>query len=216
LAACLVSAIPRASQAAPAADGETSAPVVSKSSAGSESPTVSESLGRGDLDAALGRAVADREAHPKDAGAWGAEAQVRELRGELPAAREARRKQLDLLPAKAAERAEVETAMRRLEERMRGSVADEPASTHREELDARRAPPAPKQAAPARSLADDTKRPKDRIVKKWYFWVTLAAIAAAAATITGVAVKAATAGSSDALDLQTAPHGPAATTLVGF
>jgi hypothetical protein len=204
LAVCLVSTIPRAAEAAPAPASTAAA------------PTISESLGRGDLDAALGRAIADREARSQDAGAWGAEAEVRELRGELPAAREARRKQLELLPPKAAERADAEAALRRLDDRARGTVADEPASTHRAELDARRAPPMPKQVAPTRPPADDTKRPKDRIVKKWYFWVTLAAIGAAAATITGVAVKAATAGSSDALDVQTAPHGPAATTLVGF
>ena len=72
----------------------------------------------------------------------------------------------------------------------RGTRADEPASTHREDLDQQRADRlaalAPK-PAPAPEPVDEPA-PREPIVKKWYFWVTLGAIVATAGAIVGVAV----------------------------
>jgi len=89
-------------------------------------------------------------------------------------------------------------------------VPDEPASTHREELDAAReerlAPtPEPEKAEPAPAPVEDVK-----IVKKWYFWVTLAAIVASAGAITGIAIKAATDERKDSLDRSASLPTPAA------
>lgn len=92
----------------------------------------------------------------------------------------------------------------RVEQKQRGTVADEASSTHRAELDRKWAPPsrplahAPKPKPPAPGPVRD-----DRIVKKWYFWVTLTAIAASAAAITAIAVKAARDDKPDALDRRT-------------
>ena len=41
---------------------------------------------------------------------------------------------------------------------------------------------------------------RERIVKKWYFWVTILAIAASGAAITGIAIKAANDERKDSLD----------------
>mgnify|MGYP000529473317 CR=1 FL=1 len=76
-----------------------------------------------------------------------------------------------------------------LEDMSRGTVVDEPASTKRAGLDQARRDrelallPKPKVDKP-RPVAPP---PKEKIVKKWYFWVTLLAIAASGAAITAFA-----------------------------
>ena len=160
--------------------------------------TVAEALEAGDLTGAREMAVADRTASPGDPEAWRAEAEVHEAAGDFAAAIEARQGQLAALPADSQDRAPIEQRILQLREQSRGTVADEPPSSHREELDARRSPPKPAvKPAPAPAPAEP---PKDRIVKKWYFWVTMAAIVASAAAITGIAIKAATSERSDDLD----------------
>ncbi len=181
-----------------------------------EPATVEQALEKGDLTSAQDLAVANRTKAPSDADAWRVEAEVHERAGDLSAAIEARRGQAAALPKGAEERAHVQHQIARLQEQSRGTVADEPASTHRETLDARRGLPSaaanPKAAAAPKA---DPPRARDRIVRKWYFWVTMAAIVASAGAITGIAIKAATSERSDALDSQVAgggvppPVGPA-------
>lgn len=91
-----------------------------------------------------------------------------------------------------------------MRETARGRVEDEPVSTHRAEFDRQWVPPAPpEQLRPApRPKADPNldKGEDDRIITKWYFWVTVAAIAASAGAVAGIAIKAARDERSDALD----------------
>ncbi|MFY0530684.1 hypothetical protein [Nannocystis pusilla] len=105
-------------------------------------------------------------------------------------------------PAGGAEREAGEAQLAALEDMSRGTVADEAASTHRAALDKARAD---KDASlrPKPAVAEGPKPvpPKrERIVKKWYFWVTTIAIAAAAGAITGIAIQAARDERADDLD----------------
>jgi len=175
--------------------------------------SVEDALERGDLTAARERAAAAREAEPT-AENWLREADVLEQMGDLSGAIAAYKAHLSALPEGASDqdRAGVEEKIRALEERSRGVVEDEPESTQRERLDQERADriaaarpkPKPRPLPPA--------EPKDdKITRKWYFWVTLAAIAASGAAITAIAIKAATEDQPDALDTQSSPvpGGPA-------
>ncbi|HEY8375172.1 MAG TPA: hypothetical protein VIK91_01730, partial [Nannocystis sp.] len=114
-------------------------------------------------------------------------------------------------PPKGADRGPAEAALREIEDMSRGTVADEGASTHRERLDRERAEreAAAKPAAPV-AKEERPKPPKrERIVKKWYFWVTTLAIAAAAGAITGIAIQAARDERADDLDERArVPVGP--------
>lgn len=169
----------------------------------------------GDLTAAVQEAVAAREAQPTPQ-AWRAEAQAKERLGDYTGALEAYRGELEALPDDAIDaRRASEADWERVREMSRGKVADEPASTHRAELDNRWAPPAPReQLRPVpRPKADPTidDAQDERIITKWYFWVTVAAIAASAGAVAGIAIKAARDERSDALDasaLQPLPTGP--------
>ncbi len=102
---------------------------------------------------------------------------------------------------------EIDAKLEALRERARGIVEDEPESTHRQRLDDERAarlaernPKGPVDEAPA----DPPK--KERIVKKWYFWVTILAITASGAAVTGIAIQAARQDRLDDLD-RSAPLG---------
>ncbi len=169
---------------------------------------VRAALEAGDLTRARDLAVRAREEDPDNPELWALEVQVHERRGDLAAAKEALRRQLALLPPAPDEaRAAAQADLDRLENASRGTQPGEPTSTHREELDARRGPPPPKTAA-APTPSEPAPPPRERLVKKWYFWVTLGAIVASAAAITGIAIKAAVSKREDALDAQALTPSP--------
>ena len=189
-------------QAAGPAAVSTSGPASTPQTAGpaGEAVSVDAALGEGDLSAARAQAEAARKASP-GARTWAAEADVCERQGDLTCARTAREQQRTLAPEGSPERAAAQARLTELENMSRGTVEDEPASTRRADLDAQRSarnlvkPPAPKlDKAPVQPP------PRERIVKKWYFWVTILAIAASGAAITGIAVKAANDERKDSLD----------------
>lgn len=177
--------------------------------------TVEGALQAGDLAAARDLAAAATEAEPS-ADNHLQQAKVLEQSGEYTAAADAYQAGLDALPADATERrAAVKSDHERVQTLARGTVSDEPESTHRAELDERWSPPPPKptkkktkrKAPPA--VPVDTR--DDRIVNKWYFWVTIGAIVASGAAVTAIAIRASRQEQPDALGLQRAPstQGPA-------
>jgi hypothetical protein len=175
--------------------------------------SVEDPLERGDLTTARDRATAAREADPT-ADNWLREAEVLDEMGDLAGAIAAYKGHLGALPEGASDqdRARVEERIRVLEERSRGSVEDEPDSTHRERLDQERADRiAAARPKPKKRPLPPTDPKDDKIIRKWYFWVSLAAIAASGAAITAIAIKAATDDQPDALDTQSSPlpGGPA-------
>jgi hypothetical protein len=175
--------------------------------------SVEDALERGDLTTARDRATAAREANPSPEN-WLREAQVLEQMGDFSAAIAAYKSHLRALPegAKKQDRVRVEETIRALEESARGAVEDEPESTHRETLDQERADRIAAARPKPKPRPLPPPEPKDeKITRKWYFWVTLAAIAASGAAITAIAIKAATEDQPDALDTQSspAPGGPA-------
>jgi len=166
-----------------------------------EPGSVAAALASGDLTAARSLAESAREAAPS-AVSWAALAEVCERQADLACARAARTQQRDLAAEGSPERGVAAAELADLEDMSRGTVADEPASTRRAALDQGRsereqallpkpAPVKPKPAAPP---------PKEKIAKKWYFWVTILAIAASGAAITAFAVKAAKDDRPDDLD----------------
>ncbi|MGH1346171.1 MAG: hypothetical protein ACRBN8_31690 [Nannocystales bacterium] len=170
----------------------------------------------GDLSAQADAAVAAREADPTPA-AWRAEAQAKEAMGDLRGAEAAYAGERDALPEDDIDaRRKAEVDWERMREQSRGAVEDEPRSTHRAELDGQWvAPASPEELRPvSRPKADPTldNTPRsERIVTKWYFWVTVAAIAASAGAVAGIAIKAARDERSDSLDasaLQPMPMSP--------
>lgn len=171
--------------------------------------TIEAALETGDLGTARTLAEQARVADPS-ASNWRREAEVCGRLGDVACARAAWQGHLKALP-KGADRGEAEAQLAALEDMSRGTVSDEAASTHRAALDEARAD---KEAAlrPAPALAEGPKPapPKrERIVKKWYFWVTTIAIAAAAGAITGIAIQAARDERADDLDEGTrAPVAP--------
>jgi len=168
----------------------------------------------GDLRAAADEATAAREADPSPAN-WHREGEALEDLGDYEGAAQAYQGELDALPADdEAAREAARGDLQRMRDASRGRVADEPASTHRKELDEKWAPPKrEKKAKPKPKVAvEPTGDPKDRIVRKWYFWVTVVAIVASAAAVTGIAIKASRDERKDALSLgrnQGGMQGPA-------
>lgn len=169
----------------------------------------------GDLSAQAEAAVAAREAEPTPA-AWRTEAQAKEAMGDYRGAADAYAGERDALPEGDIDaRRKAEVDWERMRELSRGTVEGEPRSTHRAELDGQWvAPASPEDLRPApRPKADPTidNGPRsERIVTKWYFWVTVAAIAASAGAVAGIAIKAARDERSDSLDasaLQPMPMG---------
>jgi hypothetical protein len=173
--------------------------------------TVDAALESGDLSSARELAVAAREDDPSAAN-WAKEAGVHEARADYAAAIAAWEGHRDALPEDdASGRAAADSKIADLEERSRGAVADEPASTHRDEFDKDRAA----RLAALQPKVDKPKpkpkppKPKERIIKKWYFWVTVAALAASAGAITGIAIQAARDEQADDLSRRGAvPGGP--------
>jgi hypothetical protein len=143
-----------------------------------------------DLTTARAEAEAARKQTPS-AATWGHEAEVCQRMADYACEREARTQQRALAAAGTPERAVAEARLKELGELSRGTVADEPTSTRRAENDRAREPV---RAAPA-PVSDRKPKPPpakpERIVKKWYFWVTIIAIAASGAAITAIAVDAA-------------------------
>ncbi|WP_434415366.1 hypothetical protein [Nannocystis pusilla] len=187
LVGALVFALARPAAAAPGAPPEAPA-------------TVDAALAAGDLGTARALAEKAREADPS-AENWRREAEVCERLADYACARAAWKGHVAALPA-GAEREAGEARLAALEDMSRGTVADEAASTHRAALDKARADKdASLRPKPAVAEGPKPAPPKrERIVKKWYFWVTTIAIAAAAGAITGIAIQAARDERADDLD----------------
>lgn len=143
-----------------------------------------------DLSAARAEAETARKQAPS-AATWGREAEVCERMADYACAREARTQQRGLTAEGSAERAAADEKLKALEDMSRGTVGDEPASTRRADNDRARQKPLVT-VAPAAIDKKPAPAPKnERIIKKWYFWVTIIAIAASGAAITAIAVDAA-------------------------
>jgi hypothetical protein len=152
---------------------------------------------------ALEEARAATEADPSAAN-WHAQGVLLEQLGDYEGAAAAYSAEIDALGETAdAERTAARRDLQRVRDKARGRVDDEPASTHRAELDQQWAPT---KAKPAKSKVapcpEPEPEPRDRIVRKWYFWVTVVAIVASAAAVTGIAIKASRDERRDALDLR--------------
>ncbi|MCA9681119.1 MAG: hypothetical protein KC457_02920 [Myxococcales bacterium] len=152
---------------------------------------VEAALAEGELGRASELAVALREAQPT-LEHHRLEAWVWEALGDYQQAKAAIDRALESLEEDDPSRPELEAEWTRLDDASRGTVADEPASTHRQRLDderaARLAALAPKPTPPPPVI--DVAPKREPIVKKWYFWVTLGALVASAAAIVGIAVAA--------------------------
>ncbi|MCY1062917.1 hypothetical protein [Nannocystis sp. SCPEA4] len=176
-------------------------PVAAAPGGPAEAPaTVEAALAAGDLATAHTLAEKARVADPSPDN-WRREAEVCQRLADYACARAAWKGHLDALPD-GADRESAEAQLAALEDMSRGTVTDEAPSTHRAGLDKARAD---KEAAlrPKPAVAEGPKKApakRDRIVKKWYFWVTTIAIAAAAGAITGIAIQAARDERSDDLD----------------
>jgi hypothetical protein len=161
--------------------------------------TVEAALAAGDLGTARSLAEQARTADPSPEN-WRREAEVCQRLADYACARAAWKGHLEALP-QGADRGEAEAKLAELEDMSRGTVADEAPSIHRARLDQARAE---KEAAlrPQPAVAEGPKpapAKRERIVRKWYFWVTTIAIAAAAGAITGIAIQAARDERADAL-----------------
>jgi hypothetical protein len=171
--------------------------------------TLAEAEEAGDLTSARELSEAAAEASPGPETAL-ARARVAEEAGDIAEARRAWRAYLRALPeAATAQREAARKKLRELDENARGRVPDEPESSHRADLDRARAEREAPKAAPQKPAPAPVR--EDRVVEKWYFWVTLAAIAGAAGAVVGLAVKAAASEQTDALDRAAVrlPPGPA-------
>ena len=157
-----------------------------------------------DLSGERAEAEAARKQAPGVA-TWGREAEVCERLADYACARAAWTEQRALTAAGSPERAAADEKLAKLGDLSRGTVADEPASTRRAENDrARQKPLVTVAPAPTVDKKPAPVKP-ERIVKKWYFWVTILAIAASGAAITGIAVKAANDERPDSLDNSAGP-----------
>lgn len=170
--------------------------------------TIDGALEAGDLTTA--KALA-REARLADPGAatWQREGEVLEQAGDLREAGKAYHAAKRAAGDDATATAAADAGLARVKASARGTIADEPKSTHRAELDPRWEPPAPKKATPPPELPPEPVTEPDRIVTKWYFWVTVGAIAASAAAVTAIAIKAARDDQPDALDASALAPAPA-------
>jgi hypothetical protein len=204
----------------PAKGPEGPEPPPAEADAGAEAPPaeaeapaedpIGAAVERGDLSEAAEQATAARRQDPSPAN-WRREAEILEQKGDLEGAATAYQGELDALPKDDPGRDRAQSDLHRVREQARGRVETEPASTHREELDATWGPKTKKAPSKKRPKAAAPTAAEDRIVRKWYFWVTVAAIVASAAAVTGIAIKAARDERRDALDLVRKPSitGPA-------
>jgi hypothetical protein len=152
---------------------------------------IRSALQDGDLTTARELAVARSTADPSVENLM-LEAQVWVALGDYENAERAYTAARDTLPADAIDQREViDGELAALEDASRGTRADEPVSTERERIDTERAERlaalAPKPPPP--QIVDKPKPVP--ITKKWYFWVTLGAIAASAGAIVGLGVASA-------------------------
>jgi hypothetical protein len=153
----------------------------------------------GDLTAQREAAIAERTATPT-ADTYHREAELAERAGDWSAAITAYQGELARLGKDDAARARAQQGLSRVRERARGVVADEGKSSHREQLDAAWAQPESKPAPSKPQPLAERPTKDDRIVKKWYFWVTIGAIVASAAAVNGIAIKASRDDKPDSLD----------------
>jgi tetratricopeptide (TPR) repeat protein len=188
-------ALPLAMGPAPAAEPAT----VAAPAPAAEPTTIEGALEAGDLTTAKALARDARLADPS-AATWQREGEVLEQVGEYREAAKAYRAAKKAAGDDEAAAAAADASIARVKASGRGTIADEPASTHRAELDPRWEPPAPKEVAPPTEPLLEPATEPERIVTKWYFWVTVGAIAASAAAVTAIAVKAARDDQPDALD----------------
>ncbi len=169
--------------------------------AGAAPGSVEAALAGGDLTEARSLAESARDASPSVA-SWGVLAEVCEQQEDFVCARAARTQQRDLAAKGSPEREAATVKLAALEDMSRGTVGDEPASTRRAALDQARSER--ELALLPKPIVDKPKPapppPREKIVKKWYFWVTILAIAASGAAITAFAVKAAKDDQPDDLD----------------
>ncbi|MCH9687435.1 MAG: hypothetical protein K0V04_38730 [Deltaproteobacteria bacterium] len=165
-----------------------------------EPATVDAAVEAGDLSSARTLATQAREAEPT-AATWQREGEVLEQSGEYRDAAKSYRQAKKAAGEDADALAAAEAGLSRVGEASRGIVDDEPESTHREQLDeVWDPPPPPRKADPTPPVEPVDAPPRERIVKKWYFWVTVGAIAASAAAVTAIAIRAARDDQPDALD----------------
>ncbi|MEM7153057.1 MAG: hypothetical protein AAF799_09445 [Myxococcota bacterium] len=169
--------------------------------------TLEGALESGDLDAAEELAAQAREADPSAAN-WQREGEVLEQSGEYQRAAEAYREAKKAAGEDAEAASAADEGLARVSAAARGTVADEPASTHREQLDERWAPKPPPKPEPKPEPPPVQEPASDRIVNKWYFWVTVGAIVASAAAVTTIAIRASRDDQPDALDSLTVQPGP--------
>ncbi|MCX4240055.1 hypothetical protein [Paraliomyxa miuraensis] len=171
-----------------------------------EATTIDGALESGDLTTAKALAREAREAEPT-AATWQREGEVLEHAGDYREAAKAYRAAKAAAGEDAAAATAAEQGLVRVKAQARGTVPDEPASTHREELDPRWEPPPPKPDPTPEPEPEPPPPTPERIVTKWYFWVTVGAIAASAAAVAAIAIKAARDDQPDALDAFTATPG---------
>lgn len=157
--------------------------------------------GSADLTSMREQAAATLAADPSPANHRRA-AQLAERAGDYAAATASYEAELAGLGSDdASARATATADLERVREQARGTVADEDASSHRAALDRAWAPAKPTESKPPPRVAPAPKiTTDDRIVRKWYFWVTLGAIAASAAAVTVIAIKASRDDKPDSLD----------------
>lgn len=184
---------------APTAVAPAAEPKAAPAPAAASPTTIDGALEAGDLTTAKALAREARLADPS-AATWQREGEVLEQAGDHREAAKAYHAAKRAAGDDATATAAADAGLARVKASARGTIADEPKSTHRAELDPRWEPPAPKQATPPPEPPLEPEPEPDRIVTKWYFWVTVGAIAASAAAVTAIAIKAARDDQPDALD----------------
>jgi hypothetical protein len=182
---------PLSVRAAPAVEAAPSTEPAAPASEIPDEAAVRSALNDGDLTTARELAVARSAADPSTENLV-LEAQVWVALGDHENAERAYVAARDALPENAADQRElIDTELEALASVSRGTRADEPESIERERLDTERADRlaalAPKPLPPP--IVDKPKPVP--ITKKWYFWVTLGAIAASAGAIIGIAAASA-------------------------
>jgi hypothetical protein len=201
----VVLSLPGQALAEPASGPEgPAAPPVAEADAAAGEDAVAAAKDSGDLSRAVELATEARTADPSPEN-WHREGQIREELGDYDGAAKAYGGELAALPEDDPGRKGVLADLQRVRDEARGRVETEPASTHRGELDKQWTSSTKKGKKPAKRAEPAGKSTEDRIVRKWYFWVTVAAIVASAAAVTGIAIKAARDEKRDALDLQRRP-----------
>lgn len=173
--------------------------ILEASSAPAAPATVDAALAAGDLETAKTLAAEARRAEPT-AAHWQREGEVLEQAGEYGPAAKAYQGALAAAGDDAAAATAAKDGLTRVRAAARGTVADEPASTHREQLDEHWEPPRPAPEAEPTPEPLPPEAPPERIVTKWYFWLTVGAIVASAAAVTTIAIRASRDDQPDALD----------------